>query len=219
MSKKVVLIHTSLVSHTALNNLFKEVMPDVKVHNIVDDSLLDEVKTVGGITPKIIGRMVEYFKIAENIGADLIFNQCSSVGEAAQIAAKCVSIPILRIDQPMAEKAVHLGKRIAVVGTVTSTMKPSCNIVEKMAEKYQKQVEVVPYVIDGALELLMTEGQVRHNQFVLEKLKEIQHNFDVIVLAQGSMAVLEPELHQISKPVLTSPRIAVEKVKEILFNQ
>lgn len=217
MSKKVVIIHTSLVSHAALNNLFKEIMPDVKVHNIVDDSLLDEVKTVGHVTPKIIGRMVEYFKAAESIGADLIFNQCSSVGEAAQIAAKCVNIPMLRIDQPMAEKAVNLGKRIAVVGTVTSTMEPSCHIVQQMAEKHQKQVDVVPYVIDGALDLLMTEGQARHNQFVLEKLKEIQQHFDVIVLAQGSMAVLEPELHQISIPVLTSPRLAVESVKELLF--
>lgn len=217
MSKKVVIIHTSLVSHAALNNLFKEIMPDVKVHNIVDDSLLDEVKTVGHITPKIIGRMVEYFKAAESIGADLIFNQCSSVGEAAQIAAKCVNIPMLRIDQPMAEKAVSLGKKIAVVGTVTSTMEPSCRIVQQMAEKHQKQVDVVPYVIDGALDLLMTEGQARHNQFVLEKLKEIQQHFDVIVLAQGSMAVLEPELHQISIPVLTSPRLAVESVKELLF--
>lgn len=217
MSKKVVIIHTSLVSHAALNNLFKEIMPDVKVHNIVDDSLLDEVKTVGHVTPKIIGRMVEYFKAAESIGADLIFNQCSSVGEAAQIAAKCVNIPMLRIDQPMAEKAVSLGKKIAVVGTVTSTMEPSCRIVQQMAEKHQKQVDVVPYVIDGALDLLMTEGQARHNQFVLEKLKEIQQHFDVIVLAQGSMAVLEPELHQISIPVLTSPRLAVESVKELLF--
>lgn len=217
MSKKVVIIHTSLVSHAALNNLFKEIMPDVKVHNIVDDSLLDEVKTVGHVTPKIIGRMVEYFKAAESIGADLIFNQCSSVGEAAQIAAKCVNIPMLRIDQPMSEKAVNLGKRIAVVGTVTSTMEPSCRIVQQMAEKHQKQVDVVPYVIDGALDLLMTEGQARHNQFLLEKLKEIQQHFDVIVLAQGSMAVLEPELHQISIPVLTSPRLAVESVKELLF--
>lgn len=217
MSKKVVIIHTSLVSHAALNNLFKEIMPDVKVHNIVDDSLLDEVKTVGHVTPKIISRMVEYFKAAESIGADLIFNQCSSVGEAAQIAAKCVNIPMLRIDQPMAEKAVNLGKRIAVVGTVTSTMEPSCHMVQQMAEKHQKQVDVVPYVIDGALDLLMTEGQARHNQFVLEKLKEIQQHFDVIVLAQGSMAVLEPELHQISIPVLTSPRLAVESVKELLF--
>lgn len=217
MSKKVVIIHTSLVSHTDLNQLFKEIMPYVKVHNIIDDSLLDEVKTIGHITPKIVSRMVEYFKVAENIGADLIFNQCSSVGEAAQIAAKCVNVPMLRIDQPMAEKAVGLGKRIAVVGTVSSTMVPSCKIVERMAEKHQKGVEIVPYVIKGALELLMNEGQTRHNQFVLEKLKEIQHDFDVIILAQGSMRVLEPELHQISKPVLTSPRLAVEAAKALLF--
>jgi hypothetical protein len=39
----------------------------------------------------------------------------------------------------------------------------------------------------------------------------------VIVLAQGSMIVLLEELKHIQKPVLTSPRLGVEKVKELLY--
>jgi len=39
---------------------------------------------------------------------------------------------------------------------------------------------------------------------------------DVVVLAQGSMTVLLPLLGHIKKPVLTSPRLGVERVKEIL---
>ena len=39
---------------------------------------------------------------------------------------------------------------------------------------------------------------------------------DVVVLAQGSMTVLLPLLGHIQKPVLTSPRLGVERVKEVL---
>ncbi|MGF7454001.1 aspartate/glutamate racemase family protein [Pasteurella bettyae] len=216
MTKKVFIVHTSLVSHKDLNALFHEIMPDVKVHNIVDDSLLEEVKTVGHITPNIVSRMVEYFKNAEKCGANLIFNQCSSVGEAAEIAAKSVNVPVLRIDQAMAEKAISLGQRIAVVGTVASTMEPSCQLIEKEAHKQQKQVEIIPCLIDGVLDILMKKGPEEHNQYILEKLEQIQEQVDVIVLAQGSMAVLEPQLTLIRNPVLTSPRLGVEKAKVLL---
>ena len=44
---KVVLIHTSPVSLNDLKALFKEIIPDVEMVNIIDDSLLDEVKKNG----------------------------------------------------------------------------------------------------------------------------------------------------------------------------
>lgn len=216
MGKKVFMIHTSAVSYNELRELFKKYAPDADVRSIIDDSLLEEVKTVGHITPDIISRMCAYFRIAEQQGADLIFNQCSSVGEAAEIAAKTVNVPMLRVDRPMAEKAVQMGKRIAVVATVASTVEPSCNVVRRAAEEAGKDVEVIPYLIDGALDILMKEGQEKHNKFVLEVLKKCEKEVDVIVLAQGSMTVLIPELGVIEKPVLTSPEMGVQRAAEML---
>ena len=43
-----------------------------------------------------------------------------------------------------------------------------------------------------------------------------QHEVDVIVLAQGSIVVLLPELEQVIKPVLTSPKSGVMKLSSIL---
>ena len=40
--KKVVIIHTSFISMDTLNKLFAEIVPEAKVHNIVDDTLLPE---------------------------------------------------------------------------------------------------------------------------------------------------------------------------------
>ena len=52
--KKIVMIHTSPVSLNDLKELVKEKMPDVELVNIIDDSLLEEVKGNGGLTPAII---------------------------------------------------------------------------------------------------------------------------------------------------------------------
>jgi Asp/Glu/hydantoin racemase len=215
--KKVYIIQTSLVSQAELNALFAELVPDAKVHNLVDDSLLYDVMQNGGINDKVISRMCAYFQAAANNGADLIFNQCSSVGEAADIAARLVSVPVLKIDSPMARRAVELGTRIGVVATVQSTMRPSCNLIRAKAAEAGKTVEIVDYLVDGALAVLLKENnRAKHNAMVLDSVKRAEAECDVIVLAQGSMTVLLPELEGIKKPLLTSPRLAVERAREML---
>ena len=171
--KKIVMIHTSPVSLNDLKELVKEKMPEVELVNIIDDSLLEEVKGNGGLTPAIISRMMTYVQTAASLKPDLIFNQCSSVGEAFDIAKKCTDIPTLKIDEAMAEKAVSLGKKIAVIATVASTMKPSCNLVRTKAKEAGKEVEVKEYLVNGALDILMKEKNVeKHNQLVLNEINK-----------------------------------------------
>ena len=216
--KKVYIIQTSLVSQVELNALFAELVPDAKVHNLVDDSLLYDVMQNGGITPKVIARMCAYVQAAADNGADLIFNQCSSVGEAADIAAQLVAVPVLKVDSPMAERAVELGARIGVVATGQSTMKPSCNLIRAKAAEAGKSVEIVEYLVDGALTVLLKENnRAKHNAMVLDSVKRAEAECDVIVLAQGCKTVLLPELTDIKKPVLTSPRLGVERARKMLF--
>ena len=215
--KKITIIQTSLVSHAHLNKLFREIIPEAKIHNIVDDSLLADVSDAGHVTPAIINRMCKYFQSAELIGSDLIFNQCSSVGEAAAIAAHTVSVPVLRVDEAMGEKAVELGKKIAVVATVASTVEPSCNLVRQKAAAAGKDCEIIPYLVDGAMWALIHEGQEKHNKLVKDTVVRAAEECDVVVLAQGSMVVLLPELADIQKPVLSSPELGVRKARQLLF--
>lgn len=213
---KVVLIHTSPVSLNDLKALFKEIIPDVEMVNIIDDSLLNEVKTVGHINSEIISRMCSYVQVAKTLNPDLIFNQCSSVGEAFDIARSQATCKTLKIDEPMAEKAVSLGNKIGVVATVASTVRPSCNLIKKTAKKMNKNVTVNEYLVDGALDILMSGDVDKHNELVIKSIRKAEAENDVVVLAQGSMTAILPLLGETSKPVLTSPRLAVEKIKELL---
>ena len=216
--KKVYIIHTSLVSHQHLSDLFSEIAPDCKIHHIIDDSLLADVMENGGITSKITDRMCAYVKAAENNGADLIFNQCSSVSESFDIASKGVGVPCLKVDTAMAEEAVLLGKKIAVIATVKSTMKPSCLQIEQASKKLRKEVEILPFLVDGALDVLMKEKNRKlHNELVISAIRKAHEQCDVIVLAQGSMVVLLDDCAEFEKPILTSPRRGVLRAKELLY--
>ena len=124
MKKKLALIHTSMVfvkAETMMSDIFAEVMPDVELVNIVDDSLLPDVMAAGEITPAVQRRMTAYVKAAQETGADAVFSLCSSLGPAIDVARKEVSIPVIKIDDAMAEKAVEMAERIGVMATVATT--------------------------------------------------------------------------------------------------
>lgn len=216
--KKVVIIHTSDVSLEHLKSLFDELAPDVCVKNIIDDSLLNEVLENGGVTTAVRKRICAYALQAEIIGADLIFNQCSSVGEAADIAAKLVNIPLVKIDEEMAEVACKKGKKIGVVATLQTTLGPTVRLVKRTAKKLNKEIQITEKLCEGAFDLLRSGDRKAHNEAVINAIKELSRNVDVIVCAQGSMIAFLDELGEMPIPVLTSPRLGVERAARMLGN-
>jgi len=217
--KKVFIIHTSAVSMTELLRLFAELAPEVVVRNIMDDSLLPDVIENGGVTDAVMQRLATYAKMAELAGADLIFTQCSSVGEAADKAAEEVAVPLVKIDERMAEAACEIGRRIGVIATLKTTLGPTCRLVQKTAERMGKQIEIVEKLCEGAFDKLIAGDRRGHNAMVLEGIHELAEQTDVVVCAQGSMMALLDELGETKVPVLTSPRLGVEKAVQVLRAQ
>lgn len=218
MGKSIAIVQTSAVSSKDLKNLCSEIMPEVKVYQIIDDSLIQEVNANGGPTAGVKRRLFAYYQTAASLGVDLILNQCSSVGEVADAIRPFVDVPVVKIDEAMARYAVSLGKKIAVMATVQSTVGPSVRLIEAEAKKAGIEVSISPHLVDGAMMILIEKGDVEtHNKMVIGAVEKAAEDHDVVVLAQGSMVVLEPLLTNIKKPVLTSPRLGVEYVRKLLY--
>lgn len=214
MKKRVGVVHTFLYSVEDLKALFRKYLPDVEMINIIDDSLLEEALANKGITPGIINRMCGYYSNLQDLGCVCCLNQCSSVGEAADIAQNLIRIPILKIDAPMAQKAVELGSRIAVIATAISTVEPSSRLVERMASRAGKEVSVTRCYVEGAYDCLLKTGdRQKHNDLVTAKVREAAKDNDVIVMAQGSMYQLVPLLSDVQIPVLTSLESGVAQLR------
>jgi hypothetical protein len=205
----ITIVHTSFVSVQDLTALFKEIGPEIQLRHIVDDSLLPEVLAHGGVTKAVASRICAYYRAAQEAGADLVFNQCSSVGEAADLAAQLIDTPVVKVDQAMARTACETGQRIAVAATLETTLGPTCRLIEKTARHMGKEVHVERLLIKGAFEQLTSGNRPRHNEMVLEAIKGVLSRVDVVVCAQGSMVAILPELGETPIPVLTSPRSGV----------
>ncbi|MDR2724989.1 MAG: aspartate/glutamate racemase family protein [Candidatus Adiutrix sp.] len=215
--KKVAIIHTFLYSVEDFKALFKKYLPEVEMINIIDDSLLAESLANKKRTEGVTQRMALYAFAAQSLGADAILNQCSSVAGAVDLIQPMLKIPYVKVDQPMAEEAVRLGEKIAVIATAISTVEPSSQLVEEMGRRAGKKVSVSRCYCEGAYEALLNHGdQAKHNEIVIGNVKRAAEAHDVIVMAQGSMYKLLPLLTEVKKPVLTSLETGVAQLRPLL---
>ena len=216
--KTLGLVHTSATLVPVFAQLCREKLPGVNVFNIADDSLVKGIMKAGSLTPVIARRVAGYLESAELAGADYIMVTCSSIGAAVEAGAKLIGVPVLRVDQPMADKAVATGKKIGVVATLRTTLEPTADLISRRAAMAGKQIELTSRLCEGAFEALMSGDTTGHDGKVAAALKELAQQADVIVLAQASMArvveALKPEEKRV--PILASPNIAVEYLATVL---
>lgn len=214
---RIVAVHTAMALVEPLNKLFKELLPEVKLNHIADDSLIQEVIANNAVTPAVRRRLLSYYTAAADAGADVVFNCCSSVGGVADVGDTVAPVKVFRIDGPMAEKAVREGKRIGVIATLPTTLAPTVELLQNKAREAGREIEIVDGLADGAFAAGQSGDKATHDRLIEEVAKRIADKVDVIVLAQGSMAAMEEKLIEMTgKVVLSSPRLGVLGVKEWL---
>ena len=188
-----------------------------RVIDFVDSDVLAAVNRDGGINPSHIQRMVHLAEAAESAKVDLIFSACSSLGPSIDVARQIVNTPIIKIDDPMTQKAVAQATNIGVMATVPTTLKPTIDLLNQWAAAANKPITTKPHLVEGAWGILMSGDRARYDSMVADGARTLAPQVEIIVLAQASMSRLAPRLaEETGKDVLSSPRLAVEYVKSAL---
>ena len=219
-TRKVGIIHTSPATIELFTRLIKERMPDTGVINLLDDSILPELRDNGGDLAAIEPRWRNYVRIMSERGVDLVLNACSSIGELCARAQPEIPQPIVRVDAGMAREAVARGPRVSVLATVNTTLKPTCDLLQKTAREQNRTTTLDGVLVEGAYAALMQGDQTRHDDLIVSTLDAAARSNDVVVLAQASMARVLPRLEaSLQTKVLTSPPFAVSEVIDKLQAQ
>ena len=216
--KNLALVHTSATMVPVFQKLCAEYLPGIPVFHLADDSLIQDVIARNRLTPQNARRVANHIASAEDAGADIIMVTCSSIGAAVEASVPFSSVPVLRVDQPMADAAVNSGTRIGVIATLPTTLEPTSDLVRRRALAIGKTIELEPKLCEGAFEALMSGDGEKHDTIVAAALRKLSVKVDVILLAQASMArvvdTLKPE--EKSVPIFASPPIAMQHLA-ILF--
>lgn len=215
--KIIALVHTvKTVADTFEHKIRAEVSEPVKIYNLLDDFLALHPNEVGEFTITNKNRLYNDLKNAELTGADIIVVTCSTLTPVVEDLRPFLKVPIIAIDDAMGRKAVESGRRIAVMATARSTVLPTMNKIKREAQGIGKEVILSEEVVQEAFQAMKTGDMVTHDRLLLQRAAEIK-DVDCVVLAQASMAHLRDEIEALIKvPVLASPDLCVEEIKEKL---
>ncbi|MFB0506353.1 MAG: aspartate/glutamate racemase family protein [Thermodesulfobacteriota bacterium] len=216
--EKITLISTGLNTGALMSQFFAKELPEISIHNVVDDSLVKEIiannNVINVIPPGVVRRVCSYVISAEMSGADLVVITCSSISVIARVAQHSVGIPVMRIDEPMAELAVERADRIKVLATISSTLNPSVQLIEEKSRQQGKEVVLGSFLCERARQFLDEGNPEGHDRILREEIEKALKNFDIVVLAQASMGrVLDTLDVEKRRSVLTSPALAIEHIK------
>jgi Asp/Glu/hydantoin racemase len=215
MVRCIALIHNSQVIVNQVGEAFRRIYSEAEVINIIDESLLRDIKTKGAIDHFGTRRVLRYALCAEDLGADAVLMTCSSLCEAAFAVRPIIGIPVFAINEPMSQQAVGLGKRIAVVGTLESVLDPTTRLLKHKAEESDRQVEIKRVLCAAAFEALIAGDPARHDDLILREIESVARDADAILFSQGSMSRLIPEARRrISVPILECIDSGVKQVKD-----
>lgn len=220
MKSKLALVSTGIAVVEPISAIVRELSPDTEIFNIVDDCIVRSIAANDNVVPPwVFRRMTAYFMLAEEAGADAILLTCSSISEAVDVAKPLLRVPLFKIDEPMADKAVSLASRIGVAATLRTTLEPTKRLLLSRAAKAGKSVSLTETLCPGAFEALLKGDAATHDDMVRNAVTELLAGCDLVVLAQASMARAVESLGRNQDRVLTSPRLGVTRVTDYLKNR
>ena len=213
--RHVAFIHTVPALAPAFEELSTAMLPGVEARHLVDEELFGAATAEPGLAfDRVVTALTRRVDRAVADGADAVVVTCSTLGPATDVVAATRPIPVIRIDRPMARRAVD-SARIGVVATLESNRAASRAIVEQTATELGCTVRVIDRLCDGAFEALQVGDRTRHDAAVRAAVADLATEVDVVLLAQASMASALDGV-TVPVPVLTSPATAVAEVAEVL---
>ncbi|MCW3493251.1 aspartate/glutamate racemase family protein [Microbacterium sp. SSM24] len=207
---RVAFVHTGAVVIGPVADRARAALPDATFVNYLDDRIVADLGDAG-LAASVPDRVEDLVRAAQSAGADVVMLTCSSISHLAAPTAAKVGIPVLRIDEAMADAATAAGSRITVLATLATTCTPTVGLLRERAALAGRDPEIVAHVIDGAFAAVASGDRDTHDRLVADAIERAAAHSDVVVLAQASMATAAERV-SVGVPVLTSIAPGIERL-------
>ncbi|WP_243074419.1 aspartate/glutamate racemase family protein [Microbacterium sp. SS28] len=211
MSTRIAFLHTGAVVIAPVTEQARAALPDATFVNYLDDRIVADLGDPAR-SASVPGRVRDLVHAAKSGGADVVMLTCSSISRLAAPAAAEIGIPVLRIDEAMADAAVAAGSHIAVVATLPTTLEPTVGLLRERAALARRDPSIAAEVVDGAFAAVSSGDRPTHDRLVAAAIERLAETADVVVLAQASMASAASAA-RVGVPVLSSIAPGIERLR------
>lgn len=201
-------LHTAEAHRATFTGLLAEVAPGRGSVHVVDESLLADARQRGGVDTELRGRIESRLREAAREAVAVVCT-CSTISGPAESLSDAIGVPVVRVDRPMAERAVATGAHITVVAALRSTVAPTVTLLAEVADRSGLHPTITELVLPEAWSLFERGDLADYAEVIAAAVDALEPQPDVVVLAQASMSAAA-ERCTTPTPVLSSPRSAVE---------
>jgi hypothetical protein len=211
---RVALIHATPLSFVPVADAFRELWPEARIFNVLDDSLAPDKERGDAPPENMFRRFADLTHYAVSCGADGILFTCSAFGEEIAAAGREQAIPVLKPNEAMIEQGVAHGSRLGVIATFAPTLTTIVAEVDAAARLAGRSITCVSELADGAFAALAAGDVTSHDRLVAAAAERLPA-VDAVLLAQFSMARTRDAVSAVRREatVLTSPHAAVEQLR------
>ena len=211
------LVHTTRLVVDSLHSIVAEQCPGNEINHVMDEGILRRLSTLGTITPEIVQWLSNMVHSAESAGADLAVVSCSSISPCVNEVRSRVGIPVLKVDEPMMEYALRNAGRIGLLMTNPTTETPSTLLFEEVRKRLKSSATLETRLCPNAFAKLNRGDVQGHDTEVVETVKNLLDDVEIVMLAQISIARVKKQIDPaISGRVLSSLDFIAPRINELL---
>ena len=212
---RIALIHAVTVAVDPIKGAFAELWPQATTVNILDDSLSPDRARDSELTSVMSARIGALGDYALSADCDGVLYTCSAFGEAIEAFAKRASVPVLKPNEAMFEKALSIGGRTGMIATFAPSVAGMEAEFHEQARAQGRPASITTILVEAAMAALKSGDADLHNRLLAEAVPQLG-DVDAIMLAHFSTSrAFGAVSAQTRQPVLTSPHSAVEAMQRM----
>lgn len=216
MNGRIGIVHATRLSIEPLEAAFGRHWPKAPRTHLLDDSLLQDRRAAGKLTPALYARIAALANHSYDSGARFILFSCSAFGSAIEAVRSQMDVPVLKPYEAMVEAALDKGPRIVALSTFAPTLTELKEEVVAVAARRGIKLQLRTHAAEAALPALEAGNADEHDQIVAKAAEQFE-DCDALMLAQYSTASAARLIRAVpGRTVLTSPDTAVELLKKRL---
>jgi Asp/Glu/hydantoin racemase len=212
-------IHATPMSIAPLEQAFAAVLPEVRLRQVLDDSLLAELQAAGSLTPELEARMERLLEYLLSGEVDAVQFACSGYVPVVDRAAARLTIPVRKPDEAMYRQlAEQDGRPIGIVATVKPALALAREQLSELLVARGERPAILTRAVPDALSMAQAgdlDGLTDAIAAAVGRL--VEDGARVVAFAQYSLApVADAVATRTGTRIVTGPHAAAEDLRVAL---
>ena len=207
-------LHTARVHVANFERITRDLDGNVSIRHSVREDLLEQALADGGVTAATRASTQSEVKRLISEGARVVICTCSTLGSAAEETPNVPGATVLRVDRPMVEHAISLGRPILLVAATPTALAAAVALFDEVAGGVSPAHRQL--LCAAAWERFRAGDQNGYAALLAREVDEHARSGEVVVLAQASMACAVALVRRTDIEILTSPDVSVRAALALL---